>query len=61
MPVAIFTFPNGPYGKTWKEIEEGMAQGNSLGEICGLSGERMEGAYAEAKRKLERKDYESAK
>ena len=55
----VFATP--PAGKTWEEIEAGMAEGKSLGEICGLSGERMEGAYEEAKRKLERKDYEGAK
>ena len=55
----IFATP--PAGKTWEEIEAGMAQGKSLGEICGLSGERKEGVYAAAKRKLERKDYEGAK
>ena len=55
----IFATP--PAGKTWEEIEAGMAEGKSLGEICGLSGERMEDAYGEAKRKLERKDYEGAK
>ena len=56
---SVFAAP--PAGKSWKEIEAGMAQGKSLGEICGLSGERMENAYWEAKRKLERKDYEGAK
>ena len=55
----VFATP--PAGKSWEEIEAGMAQGKSLGEICGFSGERMEGAYGEAKRKLERKDYEGAK
>ena len=55
----VFATP--PAGKSWEEIEAGMAQGKSLGEICGLSGERKEGVYAEAKRKLERKDYEGAK
>ena len=55
----VFATP--PAGKSWKEIEAGMAQGKSLGEICGLSGERMKGAYDEARRKLDRKDYEAAK
>ncbi|MCR5563048.1 MAG: hypothetical protein K6F46_06735 [Desulfovibrio sp.] len=55
----VFSTP--PAGKSWEEIEDGMAQGKSLGEICGLSGERMDGAYEEARRKLERKDYEGAK
>lgn len=55
----VFSTP--PAGKSWKEIEAGMAQGKSLGEICGISGERMNGAYEEAKSKLERRDYEGAK
>ena len=55
----VFSTP--PAGKSWKDIEAGMAQGKSLAEICGLSGGRMEDAYEEAKAKLERKDYEGAK
>ncbi len=55
----VFAAP--PAGKTWEEIEAGMAEGKSLGEICGVSGGRMEGAYGEAKAKLEREDYEGAK
>ena len=34
----VFAMP--PAGKSWEEIEEAMAQGKSLGEICGLSNER---------------------
>ena len=56
---SIFAAP--PAGKSWEEIEAGMAQGKSLKDICGISGERMDGAYGEAKRKLERKDYEGAR
>ena len=55
----VFATP--PADKTWEEIEASMAEGKSLGEICGLSGERMKGAYEEAKRKLEREDFEGAK
>ena len=55
----VFATP--PAGKSWEEIEAGMAEGKSLGEICGVSGGRMEDAYEEAKAKLERKDYEGAK
>ena len=55
----VFTTP--PAGKTWEEIEAGMAEGKSLGEICGLFSERMEGAYEKAKLKLEREDFEGAK
>ena len=55
----VFSTP--PAGKSWKDIEAGMAQGKSLAEICGISAGRMDGAYEEAKRRLERKDYEGAK
>ena len=55
----VFAAP--PAGKSWEEIEAGMAEGKSLGEICGVSGGRMEGAYEEAKAKLGRDDYEGAK
>ena len=55
----VFAAP--PAGKSWEEIEAGMAEGKSLGEICGVSGERREDAYEEAKAKLERQDYEGAK
>ncbi|MBO4313858.1 MAG: hypothetical protein J5838_06135 [Desulfovibrio sp.] len=55
----VFSTP--PAGKTWEEIEAGMAQGKSLGEICGLTAESMEGAYEEAKLKLAREDFDGAR
>ena len=55
----VFATP--PAGKSWEEIEAGMAEGKSLGKICGLSAERMEDAYAEGKEKLDRGDLDGAR
>ena len=54
-------FSSPPAGKTWGEIKDGLSRGENLKAICGVSDEYMEGAYAEARGRLEREDFTGAK
>ncbi len=55
----IFTTP--PLNKSWDEIEERLAKGESLQKILNISDEYMESNYEEAKAKLENEDFSGAK
>nr|MCR5084116.1 hypothetical protein [Succinivibrionaceae bacterium] len=43
-------FDRAPGGLGWEEIEQGLAEGRPLKEICGLPEDDLSAAYGEAKR-----------
>ncbi len=53
--------PEAPGGKTWDEIEAGIAKGKTLKEICEVSDERMEALFSEGQDKFEQNYFEDAK
>lgn len=54
-------FTSAPANKSWDEIEESLAKGELLKNICELSDDYMESSYKNAKEKLEEEDFGEAK
>ncbi|MCR5537293.1 MAG: hypothetical protein K6F05_07800 [Succinivibrio sp.] len=54
-------FNSAPADLSWEEIEQKLAQGQMLKDICGIDPLDLEKNYQEGKQKLENEDYEGAK
>lgn len=54
-------FSYAPAGRSWDEIEERLARGELLKDICNLTDEYMETSYKEAREKLDNRDFNGAK
>lgn len=54
-------FYSAPANQSWDEIEERLAKGELLKDICNLKDDYMEDRYKDAKEKLETSDYDGAR